>query len=353
MIEQSTLFETMTQEAASDGRLAQLFELKNQHGMRAVFMDIGATWLSCKVPVKGQLREVLLGQSTMADFLEQQSYMGVTVGRYANRIANGQFKIDGIKHQVETNQAGNTLHGGPEGFNKRRWNVVEATEGSVEFGLVSSDGDQGFPGDLDVTVKYQLTNDNEVTISYKAKTNKTTPINLTNHAYFNLLGADSEHLGIDHILSVNSQEFVPTTELGIPKGQWKRVKNTNFDFTSPKVISQDFMLDKDQEKAKGYDHSFVLDKACSKGESAASLTSPDSLVTMHVFTTKPAMQVYTGNWLAGTPNRVEGEYQDYSGIALETQFLPDALNHPEWDHPSTILQPDETYQHQTCYQFIV
>lgn len=121
--------------------------------------------------------------------------MGVTVGRYANRIANGQFKIDGIKHQVETNQAGNTLHGGPEGFNKRRWNVVEVTENSVEFGLVSSDGDQGFPGDLDVTVKYQLTNDNEVAISYKAKTNKTTPINLTNHAYFNLLGADSEHLG--------------------------------------------------------------------------------------------------------------------------------------------------------------
>lgn len=353
MIEQSSLFETMTKEAASDGRLAQLFELKNENGMRAVFMDIGATWLSCKVPVKGKLREVLLGQSTMADFEKQQSYMGVTVGRYANRIANGKFNIDDTKYQVEINQAGNTLHGGPEGFNKRRWIVVKEATNCVEFSLVSPDGDQGFPGELTVNVKYQLSDDNEVVISYSANTTKSTPINLTNHAYFNLLGADSGHLGLDHILSINSEQFVPTTEFGIPKGGWKKVKNTNFDFTDPKVISQDFMFDKDQEKAKGYDHSFVLDKACAKGECAASLTSPDSLVTLHVSTSKPAMQLYTGNWLESTPNRVGGEYQDYSGIALETQFLPDAINHPEWDHPSCLLGPSEIYQHETRYQFIV
>ena len=353
MTEQSTLFETMTKEAASDGRLAQLFELKNKNGMRAVFMDIGATWLSCKVPVKGQLREVLLGQSSMADFDKQQSYMGVTVGRYANRIANGKFKIDGTKYQVDTNQAGNTLHGGTEGFNQRRWSVIEETPNSVEFSLVSPDGDQGFPGELTVNVKYQLTNDNEVVIRYNGSTTKSTPINLTNHAYFNLLGADSEYLALDHILSINASEYVPTTDVGIPKGLWKKVKDTNFDFTDPKVISQDFMLDKDQEKAKGYDHSFVLDKTCAKGECAASLTSPDSLVTMHVLTTKPAMQLYTGNWLAGTPNRIGGDYQDYSGIALETQFLPDAPNHPEWPQPSAILSPQESYQYETSYQFIV
>lgn len=353
MTEQSTLFETMTKEAASDGRLAQLFELKNENGMRAVFMDIGATWLSCKVPVKGKLREVLLGQSSMADFLIQQSYMGVIVGRYANRIANGQFKIDGTKYQVDTNQAGNTLHGGSEGFDKRRWSVVKETKNSIEFSLISPDGDQGFPGELTVSVTYQLTDDNQVVISYQANTTKSTPVNLTNHAYFNLLGADSEHLALDHILSINSEEFVPTTDVGIPKGLWKKVKGTNFDFSDPKVISQDFMLDKDQDNAKGYDHSFVLDKTCAKGECAASLTSPDSLVTMHVVTTKPAMQLYTGNWLAGTPNRVGGDYQDYSGVALETQFLPDALNHPEWPQPSTILLPNDLYQHQTCYQFIV
>ncbi len=353
MTEQSTLFETMTKEAASDGRLAQLFELKNENGMRVVFMDIGATWLSCKVPVKCQLREVLLGQSSMADFKKQQSYMGVTVGRYANRIANGKFKIDGTKYQVDTNQAGNVLHGGPEGFDKRRWVVLEETTNSVEFSLVSPDGDQGFLGELRVNVKYQLTDDNEVVISYSAKTTKPTPINLTNHAYFNLLGADSEYLALDHILSINSEAFVPTTDAGIPKGQWKKVKNTNFDFTDPKVISQDFMLDKDQEKAKGYDHSFVLNKGCSKGECAASLTSPDSLVTLHLLTTKPAVQLYTGNWLAGTPNRIDGKYQDYSGIALETQFLPDTINHPEWPQPSAILSPSDTYHYETCYQFIV
>nr|VVV06440.1 Aldose 1-epimerase [Aliivibrio wodanis] len=352
MTEQSTLFETMTKEVASDGRLAQLFELKNENGMRAVFMDIGATWLSCKVPVKGQLREVLLGQSSMADFLNQQSYMGVTVGRYANRIANGKFKIDGTKYQVDTNQAGNTLHGGTEGFNQRRWSVIEETPNSVEFNLVSPDGDQGFPGELTVNVKYLLTDDNQVVISYNGRTTKSTPVNLTNHAYFNLLGADNEYLALDHILSINASEYVPTTDVGIPKGLWKKVKDTNFDFSDPKVISQDFMLDKDQGNAKGYDHSFVLDKTCTKGECAASLTSPDSLVTMHVVTTKPAMQLYTGNWLAGTPNRVGGEYQDYSGIALETQFLPDAPNHPEWDHPNSFLTPEETYRHSTCYQFI-
>ncbi|MGR6838229.1 galactose-1-epimerase [Aliivibrio wodanis] len=352
MTEQSTLFETMTQEAASDGRLAQLFELKNENGMRAVFMDIGATWLSCKVPVKGKLREVLLGQSTMAGFKKQASYMGVTVGRYANRIANGKFKIDGTKYQVDTNQAGNTLHGGTEGFNQRRWSVIEETPNSVEFNLVSPDGDQGFPGELTVNVKYLLTDDNQVVISYNGRTTKSTPVNLTNHAYFNLLGADNEYLALDHILSINASEYVPTTDVGIPKGLWKKVKDTNFDFSDPKVISQDFMLDKDQGNAKGYDHSFVLDKTCTKGECAASLTSPDSVVTMHVVTTKPAMQLYTGNWLAGTPNRVGGEYQDYSGIALETQFLPDAPNHPEWDHPNSFLTPEETYRHSTCYQFI-
>ncbi|MCP3699705.1 MAG: galactose-1-epimerase, partial [Aliivibrio sp.] len=338
---------------ASDGRLAQLFELKNENGMRAVFMDIGATWLSCKVPVKGKLREILLGQSTMADFEKQQSYMGVTVGRYANRIANGQFKIDGTKYQVDTNQAGNTLHGGSEGFDKRRWSVVKETTNSVEFSLTSPDGDQGFPGELTVSVTYQLTDDNQIVISYNGQTTKSTPVNLTNHAYFNLLGADTEHLSLDHILSVNANEYVPTTDVGIPKGAWKKVKDTNFDFTDPKVISQDFMLDKDQDKAKGYDHSFVLDKTCAKGECAASLTSPDSLVTMHVVTTKPAIQLYTGNWLAGTPNRIDGEYQDYSGVALETQFLPDAPNHLEWPQPSTILSPSDIYQHETRYQFIV
>lgn len=367
MIEQSNLFDSMTAEAAFDGRSAQLFELKNKCGMSIVLMDIGATWLSCKVPVNGEQREVLLGQSNMPDFLLQQSYMGTTVGRVANRIAKGQFSIAGMDYQVDINQAGNTLHGGSVGFDKHRWVVTDNREenhnenchfeNSVEFTLISADGDQGFPGELTVRIKYQLTDNNEVLISYHGTTTQATPINLTNHAYFNLLGADSGQSALchslNHSLNINSAVFVPIDEVGIPTGKWQDVKGSHFDFNTAKVVSQDFMLDEHQQAAKGYDHAFVLDKSCLQGALAACLTSPDNLVTLSVFTTKPAMQLYTGNWLAGTPDRMGGEYQDHAGIALETQFVPDALNNPHWEHPSIVLQPEETYQHQTRYQFTV
>lgn len=361
MIEQSNLFDSMTAEAAFDGRPAQLFELKNKHGMTVVLMDIGATWLSCKVPVNGESREVLLGQNTMADFQLQQSYMGTTVGRVANRIAKGQFVIDGIDYQVSANQAGNTLHGGMIGFDKCRWNTVENHDDrSVEFELISPDGDQGFPGELTVRVKYQLTNNNDVVISYSGSTTQATPINLTNHAYFNLLGESQRSLGsgnrllaLAHGLTINSHAFLPTNDVGIPTGEWQSVVGSNFDFTTAKRIDQDFMQDKHQQAAKGYDHAFILDKTCLGGALAASLISPDKLLALDVYTTKPAIQVYTGNWLDGTPDRLGSTYQDYAGIALETQFLPDAIHHPNWDHPSVILQPEEHYQHQTSYSFRV
>jgi len=369
MTEQVNLFDSMTAEAAFDGRPAQLFELKNNNGMTIVLMDIGAAWLSCKVPISDaasgivELREVLLGQANMADFQQQQSYMGVTVGRVANRIAKGQFSIAGIDYQVDTNQAGNTLHGGINGFDKRRWLTTDnresnsaistkiSAENSVEFTLISADGDQGFPGELTVKVKYQLNDDNTVVIRYHGQTTKATPINLTNHAYFNLLGADTGQCALSHSLSINSQAFVPTDEIGIPTGEWLDVQGNCFDFTCKKRIDQDFMSDKHQLTVKGYDHAFVLDKSCFQGAVAASLISPDNLVTLNVLTTKPGMQLYTGNWLAGTPDRMGGEYQDHDGIALETQFLPDAINNQHWQHPNTILQPEESYQQQTCYQF--
>ncbi|MFT5805788.1 MAG: aldose 1-epimerase [Moritella dasanensis] len=366
MIEQSSLFDSMTAEASFDDRPAQLFELQNKCGMRIVLMDIGAAWLSCKVPVDGECREVLLGQSNMTDFQQQQSYMGVTVGRVANRIAKGQFSIAGVAYQIDTNQAGNTLHGGTVGFDKRRWTTTDNriensagnsaennVENSIEFELVSPDGDQGFPGELTVKVKYQLTDDNAVVISYSGNTTQATPINLTNHAYFNLLGANSGQLALTHSLSINSDAFVPTDDVGIPTGEWLNVKGSHFDFTTEKRIDQDFMLDTQQQGEKGYDHAFVLAKSCLQGALAATLTSPDNLVSLNVFTSKPAMQLYSGNWLSGTPNRDGGEYQDYAGIALETQFVPDALNNLQWDHPSVVLQPTESYQYQTSYQFTV
>lgn len=350
---QPTIAQKMTVDKAFDGQPAKVVTLVNSHGVNVAFMDIGATWLSCVLPVKGGAREVLLGVSNMADFNQQPSYLGATVGRYANRIAAGKFTIEGQDYSVDVNQAGNCLHGGKEGFNKRRWEIVEQSSRAVLFCLQSPDGDQGFPGNVTVSVRYELSDDNQVSITYLANTDQPTVVNLTNHAYFNLLGAESEHDCLSHILSINSDEYLPTNDVGIPLQGLAPVANTGFDFNSPKVIAQDLMCDEQQQAAQGYDHSFRLNKRCKQGECAATVHSSDGLVSMKVFTTKPALQLYTGNWLGGTPNRVGSQYKAYSGLALETQFLPDSPNHPEWDQESCILHPDQDYAYTTCYQFDV
>ncbi len=349
----TTLELTMGKSEAYDGLPAKVITLTNRIGMQVAFMDIGATWLSCLVPVQERKREVLLGVTNMTDFDKQSSYMGVTVGRYANRIANGQFEVDDKAYQVLTNQAGNALHGGPNGFDKRRWQVEAQSETHVVFTLNSEDGDQGFPGNLTVSVRYEITDDNDVTIRYFAQTDKATVVNLTNHGYFNLLGAESGFDCLDHILSVNSAQYLPTTEVGIPLGELESVDGTGFDFREPKVISQQFMQDEQQVPARGFDHSYLLNTDTQSGTCAATVTSPDSLITLKLYTDKPAMQLYTGNWLEGTPNRQDGEYVAHAGVALETQFLPDSPNHPEWPQPSCILQPSEEYSFYTRYQFVV
>ncbi|WP_413701123.1 galactose-1-epimerase [Psychromonas sp. KJ10-10] len=309
-------------------------------------------WLSCVVPVKDEQREVLLGVANMVDFARHNTFLGVTVGRYANRIKQGCFTIEGQFYQLETNQLGNTLHGGPDGFDKRRWQISEQNNNSVTFSLLSSHGDQGFPGELQVSVCYCLTEDNQLNIGYQASTTKATLVNLTNHAYFNLMGAES---GIDcktHRLYINADRYLPTDDQGIPLGDFTNVKGTSFNFLEPKNITQDFLVDAQQQGAKGYDHSFILNKTSQKGDCVAEVFAPDDSIKMKVYTTKPALQFYTGNWLAGTPNRLGGEYKDYAGLALETQFLPDSPNHPEWEQPSPILNIGEEYAYQTSYQFI-
>ncbi|MBW3694273.1 galactose-1-epimerase [Vibrio sp. T187] len=346
-----TLLESMTRELAKDGHPAKVITLRNNNGMTATFMDIGATWLSCRVPVQERPREVLLGVTNIGDFYAQQAYMGTTVGRYANRIAQGQLAINDQVYQLTTNQAGNTLHGGVEGFDKRRWEIVEHNSQSVVFYLESADGDQGFPGNVHVSVHYELTDENQVSIRYLANTDQTTAINLTNHAYFNLLGADEGHDCLGHTVSINSEQYLPTNEVGIPLGALEPVSGTSFDLNEETVIGDTLLAHQQQIAAKGYDHSFLLDPQCKQGACAATVISPDGLVTLKVFSSKPAMQLYTGNWLAGTPNRIQGQYQDYAGLALETQFLPDSPNHPEWQQESCILTPDQEYAYSTCYQF--
>ncbi|OXX70978.1 galactokinase [Vibrio sp. V19_P1S1T109] len=350
----SSLVHTMTQQVAYDGRPAQLVSLTNRIGSRVVLMDIGATWLSCELALKdGERREVLLGVSTMSDFQKQQSYMGVTVGRYANRIAKGQFELNDQRYQVTTNQAGNSLHGGLEGLDQRRWTIAHKSAQQVTFSIHSSDGDQGFPGNVDIAVSYELNDQNQLILRYLATTDKPTPLNLTNHAYFNLLGAESDHTILDHSLSIKADQFLPTDPHGIPLSGPKSVIDTGFDFRVAKSIGRDLLKDEQQQASKGYDHSYLLPDKADLTVCAAQLKSPDAKVTMSVFTTKPAIQLYSGNWLSGTPNRRGGVYQGYAGVALETQYLPDAPNHAEWQQPSCITLPGQEYTHTTIYQFDV
>ncbi|MCQ1058441.1 galactose-1-epimerase [Photobacterium sp. DNB23_23_1] len=350
------LHETMTMEVAYDGRPANLFTLINASGMTATFMDIGATWLSCTVPVSGdiaekrEVREVILGCATLADHQAQSAYLGATVGRYANRIANGQFTIEGKTTQVTTNQAGNTLHGGPDGFDKRRWSVISHSDSKLELSIVSEDGDQGFPGRLEAKVTFELTADNTVAISYQANCDQPCPVNLTNHAYFNLAGEASIEDCLQHELMIKADYFVPTSEVGIPTGELKSVEQTGFDFRESKTIGQDLLSDPEQLLAKGYDHAFILSSELANGiQDFAKAVSPDKKVTMTVQTTKPAVQLYTGNFLSGIKG-TSGVYGIHQGFCLETEYLPDAPNHPEWPGES-ILRPNQTYAHYTGYRF--
>lgn len=341
----------MNEEWAEDGAPATLVQLSNENGMHIVLMDIGATWLSCQLDVDGEPREVLLGVGAMSDFKRHTSYMGATVGRYANRIAGGVFHIEDVKYHVSTNQAGHCLHGGAQGFDKRRWTMEDKTQHGVTFSLVSPDGDQGFPGRLCVFVRYELTQDNQLVIDYRATTDKPTPVNLTNHAYFNLSGQGDDTDCLAHKLCIKAGSFLPTDETGIPLGDFKSVKGTGFDFNQPKTIASHLLEDKEQISSKGYDHSFIFERDRDTQKPVAMLVSPDEKITLRLFTDKPAVQLYTGNWLSGEPNRKGGVYNDYSGVALETQFLPDAINHPQWEQPSSILTPEKQYRYFTRYQF--
>ena len=348
-----SLFETMTQSPAYDGKPAMLVELTNASGVQVVFMDIGATWLSCQIPVAGEMREVLLGLSTMEDFKQHGSFLGVTVGRYANRIANSQYSWQGETYTLAANQGAHCLHGGKDGWSHRRWDIVNQSKQKVEFSIFSADGDQGFPGNATASVTYELTDDNQIVISYKASTDKATPLNLTNHAYFNLLGAESGTDILDHKLQVNADYYLPTTSEGIPLGELASVENTSFDFRIAKAVKQDLLTDEQQKNCKGYDHSFLLDDSCKTGQMVATVEAPDGSLSMQVLTDKPAIQFYGGNFLEGTPNRKGSTYKQYQGLALETQYLPDSPNHSDWPQESCFTLPGEEYAFTTVYKFNV
>jgi len=333
---------------APDGQPWRITVLRNASGMVATFMDWGATWLSARVPMRdGSVRETLLGCATPSDYLHQDAYLGATIGRYANRISKATLAQQAI--QLAANQGEHQLHGGPQGFDKRRWQIVSQSENSVVYRLDSPDGDQGYPGNLLAQVRYELDDDNCLSISYQAEVDRPCPVNLTNHAYFNL---DAHHGDArQHRLQLLAEHYLPVDSEGIPNAPLKAVAGTSFDFRAGKIVAQDFLADADQQAVKGYDHAFLLDSAGDASQPAAHLWSADGELQLTVTTAAPALQFYSGNYLAGTRAREQESYTAFQGIALESEFLPDSPNHPEWPQPSCWLQPGERWESVTRYRF--
>ncbi|ADO49320.1 galactose-1-epimerase [[Enterobacter] lignolyticus] len=336
---------------APDGQPWRLLTLRNGAGMVVTLMDWGATLLSAQVPLNdGSLREALLGCAGPEQYPQQAAFLGASVGRYANRIADSRYTLSGEVVTLSPSQGVNQLHGGPEGFDKRRWQIVSHSDNSVLFALESSDGDQGFPGNLRATARYQLTDDNRISIEYRATVDKPCPVNMTNHVYFNLDGEQTDVR--NHRLQIFAQQYLPVDETGIPRAGLKNVAGTSFDFRDAKAIAREFLSDADQRKTKGYDHAFLLSAAGDVQQPAAIVCSADGRLQLKVMTSAPALQFYSGNYLGGTPSRSGGTYADWQGLALESEFLPDSPNHPEWPQPDCILRPGAEYVSLTEYQFI-
>ena len=327
---------------APDGQPWRITVLRNANGMLATFMDWGATWLSARVPMQdGTVREALLGCATPSDYLHQEAYLGATVGRYANRIAGA--KLTTLNRQLVPNQGAHQLHGGPEGFDKRRWQIVSQSDSDVHYRLDSPDGDQGYPGNLIADLHYHLDDQNCLSIRYEARCDQPCPVNLTNHAYFNL---DAHHGDArQHRLQL------PVDSEGIPNAPLKAVAGTSFDFRQAKTVAQDFLTEDDQRAVKGYDHAFLLNSAGDDSQPAAELWSEDGRLQLSVTTSAPALQFYSANYLAGTRAREQESYTAFQGIALESEFLPDSPNHAEWPQPDCWLQPGDRWESVTRYRF--
>ncbi|MEH0688643.1 galactose-1-epimerase [Vibrio cholerae] len=332
------------------GKQVSTYLLKGSNGFSIQIMDLGATWISCMVPLNsGEKREVLLRSPSIAEHVKQSAYFGAMIGRYANRIGKGRFRLANKEVQVSCNDASNSLHGGKQGWDKVFWTLENQEEHCLEFSLLSPDGDQGFPGNCRVTVRYSIECDNTVTIETKVMTDAPTVVNMTNHAYFNL---DAEHSScLSHELQLNSEEYLPVDSEGLPSEELKVVPGTGFDFVQPKKIGQDLLMDEDQRLVGGYDHSYELTKQDRDGlRKAAILTSSNGDLKMRVSTTKPALQFYSGNFLGDTPGASGVNYPKHAGLCLEPHFHPNSPNHSSRSK-QTRLEPAQVYRHCSMYEF--
>ena len=323
------------------------YTITNVHGMQVGVINYGGAVTKLLAPDKnGMMGDVVTGFESLDGFLQKGvPYFGALIGRYGNRIANAKFTLDGKTYTLAPNNNGNTLHGGNKGFDKVYWNIEKTGDSSLTLTYDSKDGEEGYPGDLKVQVVYTLTSDNALKIDYTANTDKATPVNLTNHCYFNLsAGKDSTIL--NHQLMLNASKYTPVNASLIPTGKIEDVKGGPMDFTTAKTIGKDIA-----SVAGGYDHNWVLNKNGDALEKVATLSDPGSGRVMDVFTTQPGIQFYTGNFLDGTlTNTKNGQkYVKHAALCLETQHYPDSPNQPSF--PSTILKPGETYKQTTIYKF--
>ena len=331
-----------------------LFRIENSSGASVELSSLGAGITSVRVPDKfGEIGEVALGYADPADYLADGPCMGKVPGRYANRIAKGHLEIDGKTYQLNINNGPNALHGGPTGFQNRIWQSSLIPNG-VRFTYESKDGEEHYPGNLTVEAEYTWSEDNVLTLKMKATTDAATVVNLTNHCYFNLEGADSGSV-LKHKLQLKASNYLPTDKTQIPTGELASVKNTPMDFTSPKEIGIDINDDFEALKiGKVYDHCWAIDN-WEKGklvEGSVVLAAPSSGRMLTISSTQPGVQIYTGNWLAGSPlNRTGKSYEDYDGVAIEMQGFPDAPNKPQF--PSQRLNPGDTYAETIKFAFTV
>jgi len=345
----------------ADGTAVESFMLKNKNGMTVKLMSLGATITEINVPDKqGKFSNVVLGFDDVAGYQsDRNQYFGCTTGRVCNRIAKGMFTLDGTTYKLAVNNGVNHLHGGAKrSLDKVVWEGIDTTGAAkneiilpsgVNFVYSSPDGEEGYPGKLGLIVAYSLNEQNELRISYEAKTDKPTPVNLTNHSYFNLAGAGADTV-LDHELMLAADEYLPTDDTQIPTGKLQPVKGSIFDFSKPTRLGARIEKLYDSS-ALGYDHCYVLTKREKTPTLAGKLRDPSSGRVMTILTTQPGIQLYTGNHLSGKKGKDGKEFKKRSAVCLETAHFPDAVNQPAF--PSIILRPGETYRHTCIYAFSV
>lgn len=337
----------------ADGKKTDLFVLKNDNGMEVCVTNFGGRIVSVMVPDRnGVMRDVVLGFDNIGDYRTVPTDFGATIGRYANRINQGRFTLDGTEYQLPQNNYGHCLHGGPRGFQYRVFDAVQKSDRELELAYTAKDGEEGFPGNFNCRVTMTLTDDNAIDIRYEAETDKATVVNMTNHSYFNLDGDPSKD-NSDWLLMVDADSYTPVDSTFMTTGEIAPVADTPMDFRAPAAIGERIGQDFEQLKnGNGIDHNWVLNTRGNIAEACASLESPATGIRLDVYTTEPGIQVYCGNFLDGTVKGKKGiTYGFRAAVCLETQKYPDTPNKPEW--PSAVLRPGEKYESRCIYKFSV